>query len=161
MTPAAFLAAALAIWAPHTRHTDACPHARRIAAAAPAVLSGASRSGEDPLLLAALIARESAWNPRAVSRRGAVGLMQIAPRVARAYGVPARRLVDPATNLAVGIWLLERLRRRCGDDLRLVLSAYNGRGCRRSRFADSVLRMMERGRPRVATNARGRTVDKE
>ena len=87
------------------------------------VIRGASsRHGVDSLLLAAVIEVESSFNPRAVSHRGAVGLMQVLPATA---GLPADALVDPAANIDRGARYLHRLLERFGGDLELALAAYN------------------------------------
>ena len=66
---------------------------------------------------------ESALNPRAVSRAGAVGLMQLMPQTARRYGV--RNIYDPAQNIQGGARYLRDLMGKFNNDLPLVLAAYN------------------------------------
>lgn len=80
----------------------------------------------DPLLLGAIVARESAGRADAVSAKGAVGLMQVMPATARALGVtdPAQ-LRDPATSLIAGATYLKQMQARFGSDLALTLAAYN------------------------------------
>lgn len=76
-----------------------------------------------PALLRAVIATESAFEPQAVSRKGAQGLMQLLPATARRYGVHSP--FDPAENIAGGARYLRDLLRRYGNDLKLALAAYN------------------------------------
>lgn len=80
----------------------------------------------DPLLLGAIVARESAGRADAVSAKGAVGLMQVMPATGRALGVtdPAQ-LRDPATSLVAGATYLKQMQARFGGDLALTLAAYN------------------------------------
>ena len=68
----------------------------------------AARVGLNPVLVRALVTVESAWRPRAVSPKGARGLMQILPSTAGDYARGAD-LFDPAVNLAVGVVHLRRL----------------------------------------------------
>jgi soluble lytic murein transglycosylase-like protein len=77
-----------------------------------------------PALLRAVIVVESGFNPRAVSRRGAVGLMQLLPSTARRYG--AFNAFDPEQNIHAGARYLATLITRYGENrLDLVLAAYN------------------------------------
>jgi membrane-bound lytic murein transglycosylase B len=78
--------------------------------------------GVDPLLIRALIQVESAYRPRARSRKGAMGLMQLMPATAREYKV--RNPYDPRTNIEAGIKHLKSLIDRFGK-LELGLAAYN------------------------------------
>ncbi len=77
----------------------------------------------DKGLLHAVITVESGYDPRAVSRRGAVGLMQLMPQTARRYGV--KNLYDPAQNIQGGARYLRDLMGKFDNDLPLVLAAYN------------------------------------
>jgi soluble lytic murein transglycosylase len=88
--------------------------------------------GLDPLFVAALIMAESDWNPRAFSRVGARGLMQLMPttgrRVADGIGVALAsddHLFDPSLNLRLGVAYLGELNRRFEGRLPLVLASYN------------------------------------
>jgi soluble lytic murein transglycosylase-like protein len=74
-------------------------------------------------LVAAVIDAESDNNPRAVSRRGARGLMQLMPKTARTLGVDDP--FDPRANIDAGVRHLRALMDRFGNDLPLVLAAYN------------------------------------
>src|SRR5579864_7216665 len=73
-------------------------------------------------LIMAIIDEESAWNPYAVSERGAVGLMQLMPHTALRFGVRDRFRLDE--NIRGGVAYLAWLNREFGGDLRLVTAAY-------------------------------------
>ncbi|GAC1329091.1 MAG: lytic transglycosylase domain-containing protein [Steroidobacteraceae bacterium] len=77
----------------------------------------------EPNLLRAVIVVESGFNARAVSKKGAVGLMQLMPATARQYG--AENAYDPKQNVHAGARYLRSLLDRYGADLKLVLAAYN------------------------------------
>ncbi len=77
----------------------------------------------DPRLVKALIQVESGFDPRAVSRRGALGLMQLMPATASRLGV--RNPFDPEENLRGGVRELRRLIDRYAGDIVLALAAYN------------------------------------
>ncbi len=86
----------------------------------------------DPALVKALIAVESAFDPAAVSPKGALGLMQIIPDTGLRYGIAGdkkrsleQKLLDPAINVRVGTRYLHDLLALFADDLRLALAAYN------------------------------------
>lgn len=74
-------------------------------------------------LLHAVIAVESGYNPAAVSRKGAKGLMQLMPGTARRYGV--LDVSDPAQNIRGGARYLKDLLQLFNNDLKLSLAAYN------------------------------------
>jgi len=87
----------------------------------------------DPLLLAALIKTESNFEPRAESRKGAKGLMQITPStgewIAKTIGVNdfnEDMLFDPETNIMLGSWYIEHLTNYYKGSFELVFAAYNG-----------------------------------
>jgi len=77
--------------------------------------------GVDPKLVRAVIQTESAYRPRAVSRKGAMGLMQLMPETAQRYAV--RDPFDPESNLVAGIRHLRSLLDRF--DVSVALAAYN------------------------------------
>jgi soluble lytic murein transglycosylase-like protein len=77
----------------------------------------------EPNLLRAVIVVESGFNSRAVSKRGAVGLMQLMPATASRYGVFNR--YDAKQNVHGGARYLKFLIDRFGHDVRLALAAYN------------------------------------
>lgn len=76
-----------------------------------------------PALVRAVIAVESAFDPKAVSPAGAQGLMQLLPSTARRYGVG--NPFDPEQNLSGGAKYLSYLLKRYNNNLELVLAAYN------------------------------------
>jgi soluble lytic murein transglycosylase-like protein len=76
-----------------------------------------------PALVRAVIVVESGFNPRAVSKKGAIGLMQLRPETARRYGVTD--IYDPEQNVRAGALYLSDLIKRFGSDLELALAAYN------------------------------------
>jgi soluble lytic murein transglycosylase-like protein len=73
-------------------------------------------------LIAALIDVESRWNPRAVSVKGAMGLMQLMPATARRFG--AVEPFDAEQNIAAGTHYVTALMWEFHGDLRLVAAAY-------------------------------------
>ncbi len=87
------------------------------------VREAAERHRVDPALVKAVISTESGWNPRAVSRKGAVGLMQLIPGTAERYGVG--NPFDPAQNVEGGTTYLKWLLDRYNGDLPKTLAAYN------------------------------------
>src|SRR3989475_6244621 len=76
-----------------------------------------------PLLVAAIVEAESEFNPRAVSRKGARGLMQLMPLTASSLRV--EDTFDPYKNIEGGVRHLRRLMNRYNGNLPLVLAAYN------------------------------------
>jgi hypothetical protein len=77
----------------------------------------------DPRLVKSVMLIESAFNPRAVSRKGARGLMQLMPETAAQYRV--KNIWDPAENIAAGAMHLSYLLSVYGGDLVRSLAAYN------------------------------------
>lgn len=96
--------------------------------------------GMDCKLVAAVIRVESNFNPRAVSPKGACGLMQLMPSVQKDEGVS--NPFDPDQNLRAGIRYLKRMLEACGGDLGLALAAYNA-GLSRVKAAENVPRIRE------------------
>ena len=97
----------------------------------PLLREAAKVSGVDIELLKAIIAVESGFNPRAVSPRGAVGLMQITAETADRYATPAerqrpaaQRLLEPRINVLTGARMLADLTRRLGS-IDVALAAWN------------------------------------
>jgi len=80
-------------------------------------------AGIDSALLHAVITVESNYNPRAVSKKGAAGLMQLMPETARRYNVAD--VFDPAQNIRAGAQYLADLMKMFGNNVRLALAAYN------------------------------------
>ena len=85
--------------------------------------AAAEKHGVDESLIRWVIAVESNFNPRAVSRRRAQGLMQLLPATATLYAVG--NIFDPAENIDAGTHYLKDLLARYRGDLRLALAAYN------------------------------------
>jgi Transglycosylase SLT domain len=88
-----------------------------------AILSASKRYHVDPCLVKAVIKVESNFNPRAVSPKKAMGMMQLIPETASIYGVGDP--FDPEDNIDGGVRHLRDLIEYFGGDLELVLSAYN------------------------------------
>lgn len=83
----------------------------------------ASENRLDPKLIHAVIQAESAYNPQAVSKAGAVGLMQLMPQTAERFGVTNRR--DPRQNVRGGARYLRVLLDLFKSNVRLAVAAYN------------------------------------
>ncbi|MGM9482121.1 lytic transglycosylase domain-containing protein [Roseateles sp. NT4] len=99
----------------------------RIRSLAPLMAQVAQRHDIDPLLLHALAHIESRHQSQAISPAGARGLMQLMPATGRGLGVAnaERELLSPEANLDASARYLKQLQARFGNDLRLVLAAYN------------------------------------
>jgi soluble lytic murein transglycosylase-like protein len=87
------------------------------------ILAASRETEVEPALIHAVISVESGYNPSARSRAGAVGLMQLMPGTAKRYGVTNR--LDPAQNIQGGARYLRDLKVMFGNNLNLVLAAYN------------------------------------
>ncbi len=87
------------------------------------IVDAADRYGVSPHLVQSVIRVESAFNPSAVSRKGARGLMQLMPKTASSLGV--RDAFNPAQNIDGGVRHLRALLDRYGGNLSLALAAYN------------------------------------
>ena len=85
----------------------------------------ARRHQVNPQVVAALIRQESAGNRRAVSHKGARGLMQLMPATAQRFGVRKEHLFDPRHNLEAGVRYLSWLIDQFPGDLAKILAAYN------------------------------------
>ena len=95
---------------------------------APSVLNAivnrqSAEHGVSPALVRAVIDQESGGDPSAVSSAGAMGLMQLMPGTAQAYGIADP--FDPEENVAGGTALLADLLRQYHGDVKLALAAYN------------------------------------
>ena len=98
----------------------------------PLIAAKSTSFGVDPDLVKAVVAAESAFNPDAVSDKGALGLMQVMPDTGTRYGVVsdkkrtlAQKLIDPTINVAVGARYLRDLLAMFDGDVDLALAAYN------------------------------------
>lgn len=87
------------------------------------IKEAADRYGLDEALIAAVIEAESQFNPRAVSRRGAQGLMQLMPDTAASLGVEDP--FSPRENIYGGVRHLRSLMDRFDNNVPLALAAYN------------------------------------
>lgn len=85
--------------------------------------AAASRYNVDAELIASVIAAESNFDPKAISRRNARGLMQLLPETATRLGV--HNIFDPAENIDAGTHYLSDLLTLYKNDLALTLAAYN------------------------------------
>jgi soluble lytic murein transglycosylase-like protein len=83
----------------------------------------ATKHNVDPVLLKAVMHVESAFNPHAVSHRGAMGLMQLMPDTAARYGV--EDAFDPVQNVHGAARYLQDLHRQFRNNIRYVIAAYN------------------------------------
>ncbi len=81
------------------------------------------QEGLDPRLVDALVWAESGYNPKAVSKKGAMGLMQLMPQTARRLNVEDP--FDPEQNVRGGVQEFSRLITRYSGNLGLALAAYN------------------------------------
>jgi hypothetical protein len=105
--------------------TDAYLAERRLAPGPydDAIRHAALKNGVDPVLVKSVMLVESNFNPRAVSRRGARGLMQLMPETAHRFGVSDR--FDARENIRGGVEYLAVLLRLFSGDVALALAAYN------------------------------------
>lgn len=87
------------------------------------ILTASQKHGVDQELIASVIAAESNFNPRAISRRHAQGLMQLMPKTARRLAVGD--VFNPAQNIDGGTKYLKELLQRYKQDIVLTLAAYN------------------------------------
>lgn len=89
----------------------------------PIILRAANRYRVDSALIKAIIMAESSYNPKAISKRGARGLMQLMPKTAQALGVGDS--FDPEHNINAGVKHFRNLLNQFNGDVRLALAAYN------------------------------------
>ena len=89
----------------------------------PMIETAAAENNIDPKLVKAVIEQESGYNPNAVSKAGALGLMQLMPETARELGV--KDPLNPTQNIRAGTKYLSSLLNRYQGNVALALSAYN------------------------------------
>jgi len=85
--------------------------------------AAAQKHGVDEKLISSVIAAESNFDPKAISRKHALGLMQLLPTTAKQYAVS--NVFDPAQNIDAGTHYLKDLLARYQGNLKLALAAYN------------------------------------
>jgi len=83
------------------------------------------RNDVNPALVAAMVRAESAFDTRAVSPKGAMGLLQLMPATATRFGLQKAQAFDPASNLEAGVRYIKWLGEKFAGDLVLVLAGYN------------------------------------
>lgn len=100
-------------------------HGRPETAYGDLIFDAARRHQLNPELVAAVIRAESAFDARAVSSKGARGLMQLMPATGRRFGLRPSELFEPAKNIDAGTRYLRFLADRFADDLGKMLAGYN------------------------------------
>jgi len=89
----------------------------------PHIKKAASKYSIDAHLLYAIVDTESAFNPQAISKAGAVGLMQLMPKTAQSLGV--KNSLNPSQNIHGGARYFRQLLDTFNQDIKLSLAAYN------------------------------------
>ncbi len=103
---------------------------------APLIRQQARKHKVDPALVMAIIHAESAYDQNALSKAGAVGLMQLMPATAKRFGVSNRN--DAAQNITGGVRYLRYLLELFKFDIRLALAAYNAGESAVSKYGNKV-----------------------
>jgi soluble lytic murein transglycosylase-like protein len=106
-----------------TGNTPSAPGKEKERVFHPLILKAANRYQVDSALIKAIIMAESNYNPKAVSKRGAKGLMQLMPKTAEALGVGDS--FDPEHNINAGVRYFRKLLNQFDGDTKLALAAYN------------------------------------
>ena len=98
----------------------------------PTVYKSAQESNMDPALIMAVIEIESKFNRKAVSKAGAIGLMQLMPKTAKSLSCELNikkynknSLYNPEINIKIGTYYLKKLLQEFNNDIDLTLAAYN------------------------------------
>jgi soluble lytic murein transglycosylase-like protein len=123
LTPPRTVAPEITVGVPGAYRTTRPPMNRRSQLYDALIEQEAAAHAVDPNLVRAVIQAESAFNPWARSHKGAMGLMQLMPATARAYGVLDP--YNPVQNIRAGVAYLKRLLMRFADNVELALAAYN------------------------------------
>lgn len=89
------------------------------------IYQAAKRHAMNPAVVAAVVRAESAFDPSAVSVKGAQGLMQLMPATGRRFGLRSHEAFEPAKNIEAGTRYLSWLTKRFDGNLSSVLAAYN------------------------------------
>lgn len=87
------------------------------------IIQTASHHQIDPALIKAIIMAESGYNTKAVSKKGAKGLMQLMPGTAQSLGV--EDIFNPHQNITGGVQYFKQMVNRFNGDVKLALAAYN------------------------------------
>jgi len=87
------------------------------------IVSAATRHEVEPSLVMAIIHTESRYNPKAISPKGAQGLMQLMPRTAESLGV--EDAFDPEQNIDAGVRYFKKMLKKVKGDRELAIAAYN------------------------------------
>jgi len=97
------------------------------------IIKYSAEYGVDPYLVASVIKVESNFSPKVVSKRGAMGLMQLMPKTAlwaaEQMGIEnfqVENLQNPDLNIRIGTWYLSSLLDEFNNNITLALAAYNG-----------------------------------
>lgn len=87
------------------------------------IIEAANRYQVDPAIVKAIIMAESSYNPNAVSKKGAKGLMQLMPKTAAELGV--KDSFNPVYNINGGVRYYKKMLNQFNGDVKLALAAYN------------------------------------